>query len=381
MKDSMYHNPMRENVYDVPKLCIEQCKKIEADSRMILTTPEIFELRRILITGCGDSYAAGLAMKPALEELTGLPVEVLPAMQVARYVGKDTFGKKKSTLVIAVSNSGKVSRVAEAFERAERLGGLTLAITGNPESPLAKAAQKQVPLAIPPFAAGSANGVRSYLISMLSLLLVGIRIGEVKLRYMMTDSQAYRDEVCRYAKCFSESLETIDEQILRLAQENADKISFEFLGSGGNYGTAWFGHAKIIEASGDFASHNDLESWMHLNCFSKELEGRCTVIVSNEEGPDRSRAAETADTIGKMKGSLLVVTDSQDMELPEKAERIYIPKCKYDWMSPLLNYLPAALFAGYISKLKEETYGRSGQKDWEAVADIQLITGSKMEQI
>lgn len=381
MKDSMYHNPMRENAYDVPELCIEQCKKIEADSRMILTTPEIFELRRILITGCGDSYAAGVAMKTALEELTGLPVEVLPAMQVARYTGKDTFGKKKSTLVIAVSNSGKVSRVAEAFERAERLGGLTLAITGNPESPLAKAAQKQVPLTIPPFAAGGANGVRSYLISMLSLLLVGIRIGEVKLRYMMTDSQNYRDEVCRYAKCFSESLEEIDEQILRLAQENVDKISFEFLGSGGNYGTAWFGHAKIIEASGDFAAHNDLESWMHLNCFSRELERRCTVIISNEEGPDKSRATETTDTIGKMKGSLLVITDSQDMELPVKAERICIPKCKYDWMSPLLNYLPLALFAGYISKLKEETYGRSGQKDWEAVADIQLITGSKIEQI
>ena len=110
----MLNNPMRENAWDVPALVRSQCAEIERNGRMVLTTPEIWQLRRIIVIGCGDSYAAGLSMKPAMERLTGLPVEVMPAMQLARYAVPDTFGKPGSTLVMAVSNSGAVARVAEA---------------------------------------------------------------------------------------------------------------------------------------------------------------------------------------------------------------------------------------------------------------------------
>ena len=100
MSEIAYNNPMRENAHDVPSLTIGQCKQIEADSRMILTTPEIYELRRIVITGCGDSYAAGISMKPALEFLTGLPVDVEPAIHLSRYTDPATFGKPGSTQLL-----------------------------------------------------------------------------------------------------------------------------------------------------------------------------------------------------------------------------------------------------------------------------------------
>lgn len=97
MDMSPFHNPMRENVYDVPNLVRSQCAQIERDGRMALTVPEIYRLRRIIVTGCGDSYAAGLSMKPAMETLTGLPVEVLPAMHLSRYACPDAFGPPEST--------------------------------------------------------------------------------------------------------------------------------------------------------------------------------------------------------------------------------------------------------------------------------------------
>ena len=379
--ENQYHNAMRENAFDVPSLCATQCAKIESDSRMILTTPEIYELRRIIITGCGDSYAAGISMKPALETLTGLPVTVEPAMSLARYTAPDTFGKPGSTLVMAVSNSGTVARVAEAVQRASNYGCLTLAITGKSDSPLAKASNKQVPLFIPPFAAGGGNGVRSYLISMLSLLLVGIRIGEVKGRYMMTDSEDYRRAVVDYAKAFEAALPALDEQMLKLAQETSSHEIFEFLGSGGNLGTAWFSHAKIIEATGDAASFTDLEAWMHLYCFYRELDKKVAFAYTNAAGTDRSRAEETLGAMGKMKDKLFIITDSAELELPETCTRIVIPACKYDWLSPLLNYLPVALYAGFLCELKGETYGRSGREDWSPIAGTALLTGSRIELI
>lgn len=377
MIDTVFHNPMRENAYDVPALTIAQCKQIEADSRMILTTPEIYELRRIVITGCGDSYAAGLSVKPALEHLTGLSVDVEPAMHLARYTEPDTFGKPGSTLVMAVSNSGGVARVAEAVQRASSYGCLTLAITGKPESKLAKAAAKRVPLAIPPFAAGGGNGVRSYLISMLSLLLVGIRIGEVKGRYMMSDSEDYRKAICDYAGAFEKALPEIDEKVLKLAEETNDKELFEFLGSGGNLGSAWFSQAKIIEATGDAATFTDLEAWMHLNCFFRELSKKVAVAYVNADGPDRSRADETLDAISRIPSTVVAITDDVTI-LPDHVQAIQIPKCKYDWLAPLLNYLPVALYAGYLCEMKHETYGRDGRAEWAPISGTKLLTESKI---
>ena len=381
MTEIAYNNPMRENAHDVPSLTIAQCKQIEADSRMILTTPEIYELRRIVITGCGDSYAAGISMKPALEFLTGLPVDVEPAIHLARYTDPSTFGKPGSTLVMAVSNSGAVARVAEAVQRASNYGALTLAVTGKPDSKLAQASMKRVPLAIPPFAAGSGNGVRSYLISMLSLLLVGIRIGEVKGRYMMSDSEDFRKAICDYAAGFEAIMPALDEQMLALAKETQDKELFEFLGSGGNLGTAWFSHAKIIEATGDASSFSDLEAWMHLECFYRELPKKVAFAFVNSNGPDRSRVNETLGAMGQIPSLLLGITDSENANLPAGVRPIVIPAAKYDWLAPLLNYLPAALYAGYLCELKGECYGRDDRDDWKPIRGTGLLVNSEIVRI
>ena len=380
MKENQFHNPMRENAYDVPNLLRSQCSEIEKNSRMVLTTPEIYSFQRIVIIGCGDSYAAGLSMKPAIERLTGLPTEVLPVMQFSRYADPDTFGKPGSTLVMAVSNSGAVARVAEAVQRATQLGCLTLAVTAKPESPLAKASLKRVPISIPPFAAGSANGVRSYCISMLSLLLVAIRIGEVKGRYMMTDSEAYRAAVCKYADAMEQAIPALDEQMLALAQEcvESGREFYDCVGSGGNYGTAWFSQAKIAEATGDYAYYSDMESWMHLNCFFRELDKKVNYITANFNGPDRSRAEETIDAIAKMRGLTVVVTENEAYPLPANVRTVVLPAAEYDWLSPLLNYLPMALLAGYLCELKHEAYGRGGRDDWAATATTTLLTNSKI---
>ena len=377
--NDILNNPMRENAWDAPALVRSQCAEIERNGRMVLTTPEIWQLRRIIIIGCGDSYAAGLSMKPAMEHLTGLAVDVLPAMQLARYAAPEAFGKPGSTLVIAVSNSGAVARVAEAVQRARIHGCLTLAITARLDSALAKAAEKRIPLTVPAFPAGSGNGVRSYAISMLSLLLTAIRIGEVRGRYMMTDSEAYRQAICGYADAMADKMKALDEQMLTLAQANVSRELFDFVGSGGNYGTAWFSQAKIIEATGDYAAWSDTESWMHLNCFFRELDKKFTAVWTGQNSPDRSRADETIAAIASMRGALTVITNSADYPLPEGCIRVVLPSAAYDWLDPLMNYLPMALFAGYLCELKHEAYGRGGRDDWAVTATTKLLTDSKIE--
>ena len=86
----------------------------------------------------------------------------------------------------AVSNSGSVVRVAEAIQAARKHGAFALGITGKRESLLGQSVDKIMDLNIPPFEA--APGTRSYMISVMSLLLVAIRIGEVRGCYTMDEA-------------------------------------------------------------------------------------------------------------------------------------------------------------------------------------------------
>ena len=214
---------------------------------------------------------------------------------------------------------------------------------------------------------------------MLSLLLTAIRIGEVLGRYMMTDSEAYRRAVCDYASAMEAALPQLDRQIWQLAQDNIGRELFDFVGSGGNNGTAWFSQAKIIEATGDYAAWSDMESWMHLNCFFRELDKKLTAVWAGESGPDRSRAEETISAIAAMRGTVVVITDSAEFPVPAGAVPVVLPAAAYDWLSPLLNYLPMALLAGYLCELKHESYGRGGRDDWAVTATTKLLTDSRIE--
>jgi len=378
MKREDTNNAMRQNVWDVPDLCIQQCGEIEKNSRLVMTTPEIFDITKILITGCGDSYAAALAMKPAIEYLTGIQAEVILAVDLARYTPKELLARKYgTTLVLAVSNSGEVARVVEAISRAGDNGCLTVAVTGNQESRLAKAAKKVIPLFIPQFVSG--NGIRSYLVSMLSLLTIAIRLGEVRGRYTMEKAQYYRNSICTYAEQFKGSLEKLDIQMFEIARRNASKDLFDFIGSGGNYATAWFSQAKIIEATGEWASYSDTEGWLHLNCFLKHLPRKFTMIYASSKGPELSRSLEVISAIGEMKEELYVVTDSEAMKLQPGITAIVIPGCEQQWLWPLLNYLPVSLLAGYLCELKGEAYGRGSRDNWQVCGTAKLLTDSKIQ--
>ena len=89
---------------------------------------------RVYLTGCGDSLDALAAVRFAWERLLRLPVEAVPALTLSRYV---LAAAPRDALVVALSQSGTVSRVVEAARRAVAGGLRVLAITGKPDSPLA----------------------------------------------------------------------------------------------------------------------------------------------------------------------------------------------------------------------------------------------------
>ena len=244
-------NPMSRQVMSLPKLIEEQYEDLEPKTRTVLSFQEIFNIQRIVLTGCGDSYAAAMATKHAFEMLTGIPTEVVTALELGRYYCKRHMGVDcRNPLVIAVSNSGTGARVAEAVERARKHGCFVLSVTGNEESPLGKNSDKILKLNIPPFE--GAPGTRSYMVSVMSLLLLAIRFGEVRMNYTMDTAMQYREEMKRQGEELKKLLPEMDEVCFKVAEEWKDFLCYDFVGGGFDYATAWFGQAKILEATGKF---------------------------------------------------------------------------------------------------------------------------------
>lgn len=374
-----FDNAMRRQAYSIAQLIPQQYECMEPRIREALSFEEIYSLQHIIITGCGDSMAAGMAVKYTFEALTGMPVEVLPAIDVARhYPKKRVGGAPNCPLVITVSNSGRVSRVKEAIERMNQLGALTLGMTSGTSTPLGAVCKKVIDTSIPPFE--SAPGVRGYMASVEALLLLAIRIGEVRGKYTMDQANMYRKDIMKCPERLTEVLDKIDDQAYGIAEQWKNFGGFDFVASGMDYASAWYGHAKMIEAAGKYSMHINTEEWLHLNFFLKDVNTTGTVVVIDDENPSLGRMKEALQYMQIMKRPLMVITDIVDLDVPEE-QCIVMPKTDFSITSPLMYFIPLALFAGYVGIMSGETYSRSFRDNWAFAKDASAIWKSKIEII
>ena len=357
-------NPMSRQVMSLPELIEKQYEDLEPKTRTVLSFQEIFNIQRIVLVGCGDSYAAAMATKHAFEMLTGIPTEVVTALELGRYYCKKHMGVDcRNPLVIAVSNSGTGARVAEAVKRARKHGCFVLGVTGTVESPLGKNSDKILKLDIPSFE--GAPGTRSYMVSVMSLLLLAIRFGEVRMNYTMDTAMAYREEMKRQGEELKKLLPEMDEACFKVAEAWKDFPCYDFVGGGFDYATAWFGQAKILEATGKFAMHINTEEWFHLNFFARDAKHMGTVVVANTTNPAHSRSKELVKYANVLHRPLVVITDGDASDFNgEEAIYIKVPKPEAQILMPLTHFAPVCLIAAYISELIGEKYGRGCEGDW-----------------
>jgi len=365
---SDFDNAMKRQVFSLPKLLRQQYADLEPKARSVLSFQEIFSIQRIILTGCGDSHAAAMAVKYTFEQLTGIPTEIVPAMDLSRYYADQQLGfAPLNPLVLAVSNSGGVARIGEAIQRTVQKGAFALAITGNRESLLGKSASRIMDLDVPPFE--SSPGVRSYAISVMSLLLLAIRFGEVRGKYTMDQANAYRKDLLKQVDSLEDMLPDMDAKSLKIAEEWKDFEAFDYVGAGQDYASAWYGQAKTFEASGKYAMCINSEEWLHLNFFMRNVDRIGTIVVCTGRNRGLRRTQEMVyHAAESMHRPTLVITDEPDRFQQDRANIIQIPKTEYDISSVLTSFAPCALLNGYISAIVGETYSRGCKDNW-AFAD------------
>lgn len=380
MENISFDSALRRQVLSLPQLMRELYADLEPKTRSVLSTPEIFNIQRIVLTGCGDSYAALMAMKPAFEKYAKIRTEVVTAIDLSRDYERRNLGyAPQSPLVIAVSNSGQVARVGEAVERCRKAGAFTLAVTGHEDSVLGQNAERILKLDIPKFE--SAPGTRSYMVCVLALYLLAIRIGEVRGRYTMDEARARRKEIPALADALEKALPAMDAQALETAKTFKDLSAYDFAGSGFEYAAAWFSMAKIFEATGSYAMCINTEEWLHMNFFMRGPEKIGTMIYAASENKALSRTNETIGYALELGRPLLVVTDEERPDLAGRATVFIVPKAKYLLAESLYQFAPVCLICGYMMTMLGEKSGRGCEGPWSFSKGAACVRQSKLEII
>ena len=181
-------NNMIAQVESLPDMIRSEFKALDQRARQIMNFEDFLSVKRIVITGCGDSHMAGVAAELAFEKLARIPTEPMRANTGGRYASPYTLSHfPRNPLVMGISVSGTTSRTLEAVQLFKNSGLPTMAIVGNPDSPIGKLGDMVMDCTAPDF--GPAPGVRSYRMSLLALYLLAIRFGEVKDLYSQDEGQ------------------------------------------------------------------------------------------------------------------------------------------------------------------------------------------------
>ncbi len=348
---------------------------------------KIKKIKRVIITGNGDSYAACLATKEFNSRMFhNLEYQALRCIDVSRHHVFPTQDPE-ATLVIVISVSGGGARVTEAMRRAALKGCTTLAVTGNPDSPMAKEAEHVLTIRIPAAEAFSpAYQARTYVAALCTTLLFGMHAGKLFGSITEEAAELMRREILEYSRavCCEEVLGRIDQQMYELAQTWQGYIGFDFVGGGTDFATAYFGTAKFFELCGSLNCLNDSEDWCHIDYFQTDRDKIGTAVAAFGNCASFSRTVETVGSMLKSGRNVLVVSDRSREAFPEGAVVCRLPATPHDSINPIMNFIPFFMLGNYIAINRDyEYFGGMGADNplFSQEGGINTIKTSRIEYI
>jgi len=341
---------MEEQARDLGNILREQTKPIDRIVRNILTPLEFQSLHRVYTTGDGDSFHATMAAEMAFESIARISCEPMSAMRFLEY-GADYMKTSfpNDTLIVGISASGRTLRVAQALERANKASNyvITAVLSGDVDGKIGEQADRKISVKLPD--KGRSPGVRTYNASLMGLILLAIRIGEIQDRYHQSEANEMRKEIIALGDVADSTYEACLGPAEEAAKALKDAAIMLFVGSGPSYGTVLFSAAKVVEGAGVFSMGQDLEEWSHVERFA--YPDNTPVFIIAPPGKGYWKAVELAKTAKELGRRIVAVVQKDDVEIAEYAEFVLpvVGEVREEF-SPLVYHIAADLFASYLTR-------------------------------
>ena len=312
-----------------------------------LSDQELREIDKVFVVACGTAYHSGLLAKYAIEHWTRLPVEVELASEF-RY--RDPV-LDRSTLVVAISQSGETADTLEAVRHAKEQKAKVLAICNTNGSQIPRECD-----AVIYTRAGPEIGVAStktFLAQITANYLVGLALAQAR-------GTKYTDEVEREFR----ELESMPELVARviagiapvaaLAHRFAQASTILFLGRHVSYPVALEGALKLKELA-----------YMHAEGFAAGelkhgpialIEDNLPVIVVMPS--PKSAAMLHAKLLSNIReiqarGAItIVIAEEGDDTVRPYADHLFEIPAVSTLFQPLLSTIPLQVFAASVAQAR-----------------------------
>lgn len=312
-----------------------------------LTDQDLRDVDKVFVVACGTAYHAGLLAKYAIEHWTRLPVEVELASEF-RY--RDPV-LDRSTLVVAISQSGETADTLEAVRHAKDQKARVLAICNTNGAQIPRESD-----AVLYTHAGPEIGVAStkcFLAQIAAAYLVGLALAQAR-------GTKYADEVARefaameaMADAVAQVLGTM-EPVRDLARSLAHHNTVLFIGRHVGYPVALEGALKLKELA-----------YMHAEGFAAGelkhgpialIEDDLPVIIVMPSAQGRavlhSKMVSNIREIQARGARTIVIAEADDTAARAVADEfVEIPKVP-TLLQPLVTTVPLQVFAASVAQAR-----------------------------
>ncbi|WP_313860672.1 glutamine--fructose-6-phosphate transaminase (isomerizing) [Mycobacterium sp.] len=312
-----------------------------------LSDQELREIDKVFVVACGTAYHSGLLAKYAIEHWTRLPVEVELASEF-RY--RDPV-LDRSTLVVAISQSGETADTLEAVRHAKEQKAKVLAICNTNGSQIPRECD-----AVLYTRAGPEIGVAStktFLAQITANYLVGLALAQARgTKYPDEVEREYR-ELEAMPAVVARVLATI-EPVVALAHRFAQSSTVLFLGRHVGYPVALEGALKLKELA-----------YMHAEGFAAgELkhgpialieDGLPVIVVMPSPKSAATLHAKLMSNIREIQTrgavTIVIAEEGDDTVRPYADHLIEIPAVS-TLLQPLLSTIPLQVFAASVAQAR-----------------------------
>jgi len=314
---------------------------------MDISEEEFRNFKDVKIVACGTSWHAGLAGKFMIEHLANLPVEVDYGSEF-RY--RDPI-VGKSSLIIAISQSGETADTLAAEREARQKGAKVLAICNVVGSMLTRESSGTIYTH-----AGPEIGVAStkaFTGQLTALLLTALYLGQVRSKLANSASQKLMEELTRIPHKLSTILQR-DGQIEDLARQFFRHTDFLYLGRGIHYPIALEGALKLKEISYIHAEGYPAGEMKHgPNALIDENLPVVVIATRDESDPSSMlRYEKTISNLQEVKardGIVIAVVTEGDKLARDIADHVIEIPTAPDLIAPILEIVPLQMLAYHIA--------------------------------
>jgi glutamine---fructose-6-phosphate transaminase (isomerizing) len=319
---------LREGPSIVERLLGRAVDQVETVARAVRSRP----VDLAVIAARGTSDHAAIYAQYILGARNGLLVAPAAPSLVSLYGAPPQL---RNALVLGISQSGQSPDVVSVLAESRRQGALTVAITNDPSSDLADAAEYLVELE-----AGEERAVaatKTYLaeiavVAMLSAALAG-------------DAGSH-SELAAIPAALQEALE-VESVVAPLARAWADEGQCAVLARGFHYATAREWALKLKELAYVLADPYSAADFQHgpIALVGEDFP----ILAVATTGPALDGMTELLARLRDARARLLILSDSP--RLADIGTVVPLPTVP-EWLSPLVAIVPAQLFAYHLARAR-----------------------------